>query len=291
MGPRSILERWGRRPRPSRELASALADLDRLGLARPELAAAAGGLAGLLREAFLVPDRSTPEPDDVEAMAAGWPAGMPSFRSRPPRLDGKALTARCRGMADALAEGNPAARALSDAIRGRRVDVPAWADLVFTAEPAEVDRRSEAAGVDPVLMASILRLALLPSLATFSSALARVRPEGAWDRGDCPDCGSRPLLAESRGLEQRIFLRCGLCAAGWPGERLGCPSCGETDARSLRFSYVEGEQGRHRLSHCDACRYDWRVVSTLSALTPPGLLVADLATVHLDWLAEQGRTA
>ena len=97
------------------------------------------------------------------------------------------------------------------------------------------------------------------------------------------------MLAESRGLEQRISYRCGLCAADWPGERLGCPSCGEAASKALHHSFIEGEQERCRLAHCDTCLYDWKVVSTLTALSPPAMIVADLATVHLDLLAADRR--
>ncbi len=97
------------------------------------------------------------------------------------------------------------------------------------------------------------------------------------------------MLAESRGLEQRIHLRCGLCAADWPGERLRCPSCGEVESKALHYSFVEGEQDRCRLAHCDTCLYDWKVVSTLTALSAPAMIVADLATVHLDLLADDRR--
>jgi FdhE protein len=119
----------------------------------------------------------------------------------------------------------------------------------------------------------------------------RVRPEGAWVRGDCPACGSRPLLAESRGLEQRIAYRCGLCASDWPGERLRCPACGESSPKSLRYSFVEGEQERLRLAQCDSCSYRWKVVATLSPLSAPGLLVSDLASFHLDVLGEGGEAS
>ena len=112
----------------------------------------------------------------------------------------------------------------------------------------------------------------------------RHRPEGAWRRGDCPNCGEPPLLAESRGLEQRRFLRCGLCAADWPADRLRCPSCGESDPRALRTLDVEGQEGKARLVRCGSCGSGLKVASTFAPFTAPGLLVADLATIHLDFL-------
>ena len=290
MDPRSFLDRIaGRPPVPTPEVASALCDLDRLARDRPDLAGPASGLAGLLRVAFAAEGPPAVDGPDLAAMAGGWQAGVPAFRHHPPRIDEAGLVARARALAGALGGSNPAARALGSAIGGRRVDVGAWAREALAGRPGEVDRSSEAAGLDPSMVAMVLRLALLPPLARVSAALGPLRPEGAWDRGDCPHCGSRPLLAESRGLEQRIFLRCGLCAAAWPGERLRCPSCGESSPHALHHSFVEGEQARCRLAHCDSCRYDWKVVSTLTALSPPAMIVADLATIHLDVLAEGRR--
>jgi formate dehydrogenase maturation protein FdhE len=138
-------------------------------------------------------------------------------------------------------------------------------------------------------MLSLLRLALLPSLANVSQRLDRSRTEGLWDRGDCPNCGSEPVFAESRGLEQRIFFRCGLCAADWAGERIGCPACTENRSRFLRVEAVDGEQEKCRLVHCHSCRYHWRVVSTLTPLSAPAMIVANLATIHLELMIEESR--
>jgi FdhE protein len=164
-----------------------------------------------------------------------------------------------------------------------------WMALVLAGRPEVVAREARAIGLDPAMAHSLLRLTLLPVLARISPGLDRSRPDGIWTRGDCPLCGSRPLLAESRGLEQLIHYRCGLCASDWPGERLRCPSCGEASSKALHYSFVEGEQDRCRLAHCDKCLYDWKVISTLTALTPPAMIVADLATIHLDLLAADRR--
>ena len=99
-----------------------------------------------------------------------------------------------------------------------------------------------------------------------------------------PTAAARPSWP-SRGLEGRRILRCGLCAAEWPGDRLRCTSCGEADSRALRSTYVEGEGDRFRLACCDRCGLALKVVSTLAPLSPPGLLVTELATVHLDMIA------
>jgi FdhE protein len=282
--PRSFLDRLRRRETPSAELRGALEDLDRLGKERPDLAAPARNLARLLEVAFLSPEAFAIVPLDFEALLRGWSEGTPAFRSHPPELDGPGLMARARSIAKVIESKD--ASTLRNSLRKRRIDLGSLAREVFAGRPEAVSRASAEVGVDPDLTASVLRLALLPALSRLSAAMDRARSEGAWDRGDCPNCGSRPLLAESRGLEQRIAYRCGLCASDWPGERLRCPACGESSPRSLRYSFVEGEQERFRLACCDSCSYHWKVVSTLSPLSAPGLLVADLASFHLDVIGE-----
>ena len=289
MDPKAFLDRWIGRPGPSPELASALGDLERLGTERPELARPARTLADLLLAAFQGTEKQPVSSRDLESLLAGWREGRPAFHTDPPRLDEAALMARMRRLVGALGTEGDAAKDFVRAIRDRRIDLEGWEENVLGGRSDEVARGAETIGIDPALASSVLRLTLLPSLARISLEIDRLRPEGTWDRGDCPNCGSRPLLAESRGLEQRIFYRCGLCAAGWPGERLRCPSCGEARSKSLHHSYVEGEQDRFRLAHCDACLYNWKVVSTLTALSAPAMIVADLATVHLDLLAEDRR--
>jgi hypothetical protein len=287
--PRAIFDRWIGRPAPSPELASALSDLERLGAERPELSSPARSLTVLLVAAFHGLESQTTSGWDPGTLKAGWREGRPAFHSNPPRLDETILVARMRRLVEALGTESDAARAIARALRTRQFDLMTWVAVVLAGRADEVARRAEAIGLDPSLASSILRLTLLPSLARISLELDRIRPENAWDRGDCPNCSSRPLLTESRGLEQRIHYRCGLCAADWAGERLRCPSCGEVRAKSLQFSYVDGEQDRHRLAHCETCLYDWKVVSTLTTLSPPAMIVADLATVHLDLLLEDRR--
>jgi hypothetical protein len=264
-------------------LAAALSDLDRLATDRPELAAAGLSLAAVLRASFLVPPPELPVHADPSLIVAAWRAGMPAFRAgdSPPALDRDDLRARALAVLETLRAENPLARPFLKALRDGSADPHAWALEALADRPEAVDEQAGAIGVDPALARSVLRLALLPPLSRLSGALAPLRPEGLWTRGDCPHCGSPPVLAESRGLEQRRFWRCGLCAADWEGERLRCPFCGETDHRRLHYRYAEGEQDRYRLSLCDACAGRLKVISTLTPIPAPGLLVVELMTVHL----------
>jgi FdhE protein len=80
-------------------------------------------------------------------------------------------------------------------------------------------------------------------------------------------------------------LRCGLCAAEWEFPRLRCLYCGEGDHRQLGYFSVEGEESLHRAAVCQLCHGYVKMVSSLTPLSAPGLLVANVATLHLDLAA------
>jgi hypothetical protein len=286
---RDLIPTWPRRGKaePAPPEPPALADLERLIAARPELAWAGRTLARVLRAAFRDPVAEPPPHADPELIVDAWRAGVPAFRAgeSPPWIDPDGLRTRAVAVCEALGGDNPHAGPLRAAFLDGSADLHAWALEALGDGPDAAGERAEALGLDPALARSVLRLALLPALARHAERLAGLRAEGMWARGACPNCASPPVLAESRGLEQRRFWRCGLCAADWPGDRLRCPFCGETDHRQLRYRFVEGQQDRERLALCDSCGGALPVVATLSPLTPPGLLVAELQTAHLGMLA------
>jgi FdhE protein len=73
--------------------------------------------------------------------------------------------------------------------------------------------------------------------------------------------------------------------------RLWCSYCGSRDHERLGLLHAEGEEARYRAATCDQCRGYVKMLSTLSALPPLLLLVADALTLHLDLAAaERGYT-
>jgi FdhE protein len=287
VAPRPLDRLFGRRAEFPATLITALADLDRLIGERPELTTAGRSLAACLRAAFSEPPTESVPAPDPEPIRAAWREGVPAFRSAPPSLDRAGLNARALAVCEALRAENPSASPLHTALRRGRADLLAGWDAVRDGSPQAIEAQATASGLNPSLLGSVLRLALLPALARLAEALAPIRAEFPWSRGLCPNCGQEPVFAESRGLEQRRFLRCGLCAAEWPGDRFRCPFCGEINSHSLPYRFVEGEQNHYRLALCNGCGSSLKVVSTLVPISPPGLLVAELATIHLDLIAER----
>jgi FdhE protein len=265
-----------------------LAELARLAQDRPSLAEGAAVLAASLPALYAEPVAEPPPALTPEHAAAKLAGGVPLLRGEGLALDESALR-RWVAVCDVAAgrQDGQAARALAAAVRDGRLVLGELVQEALAGRPEAVHARAEAVQLDPPLVASTLRLALFPVLARWAAALAPLRRGIPWHGGYCPTCGSWPLLGEFRGLEQIRFLRCGLCASEWEFPRLLCAFCGNRDHRQLGYFHAEGEESSRRAATCDACGGYVKMVTTLAALSEPGVLVADLATLHLDLAAAE----
>jgi FdhE protein len=291
----SFLRKWFGGPRAApAAVAEARAELDRAVAERPALVPVLRWLRDLLPDlAPAAPPVPGPTltPGRAREKLAG---GIPLLRGERLEVEPKGFRQRWQRACAALEAQQPdgTAAALAGAVREGRLDPAALAGAVVAGRPEAVRERAEALGLDPGLAATLLRFVLFPRFTALEESLAPLRVGAAWDRGYCPTCGSWPLLGEFRGLDQSRFLRCGLCAAGWEAPRLWCPFCGSRDHDRLGFLHGEGEEAKYRAALCDGCRGYVKMLSTLSALPPLHLLVADAVTLHLDLAAaERGYTS
>jgi len=55
----------------------------------------------------------------------------------------------------------------------------------------------------------------------------------------------------------------------------------------LGYLSLEGDETKYRINTCELCRGYVKMLSTLTPLSAPELLVADVATMHLDLAAAQ----
>lgn len=147
-----------------------------------------------------------------------------------------------------------------------------------------MERAAHASATDPSVLETIVNLAVWPLLqACGRELLARIPP--GWTRGYCPVCGAWPVLAELRGLERARCLRCGRCGADWRRPWLACVYCDERDHERLGSLVVAGRLEGRTVETCASCHGHLKSHTTLLALAPPELLVADLETVELDLAA------
>jgi hypothetical protein len=273
---------WSKSAPPARpdSLVRALDDLRRLVASRPELRGPAATLSVVMEAVFRRPEPVPTPPTearigDVETLA----------------VDRLGLVERARALGEALRATNSSADRLLGVIDSDPSRLEAWGRMILAGRGDAAVSEWEAGGLAVELVAAVVRLAWLPSLSAWSQALTGAIERSGRVGGVCPVCGSAPLLAEARGLEARHFLRCGRCAAEWPAARLGCPACGKDDPRSWGTIAFENQAERYRLGCCRGCGFRLKIVATLAPLSTPALLVAELATLHLDALpgpADQG---
>jgi FdhE protein len=280
----SLLRKWfGSWLAPPAHLTAAIEDVEKLARDRPSLHGPCKVLATLLVELFAEPATAMPHSLAAEDAQAKLAEGIPLLRGTAVTVDETAFRRRFLAVCAALQQKD--AEVLADELCKKNIDPISLLGEVLSGRPETVSMQAEAHGLDPSLVATVLRLTALPVLARFAQDCGQLRKGISWEHGYCPTCGSWPLLAEARGLEQLRFLRCGLCGTAWEGGRFRCLYCGNQDHRSLGYFHVEGEEDRLRAATCDVCRGYVKVISTLSALSVAQLLIADLASLHLDLAA------
>jgi FdhE protein len=271
------------------EVQAAVEELVQLGRQRPSLAEPAALLADLLPALYEEPPRDPLPVIPPEHATAKLTGGVPLLRGERISLDGAAWGKRWQRVCTVLRrhrQGN-APQALTEMVRRGRLDLVDLVGELLAGRPEAVHARAAELELDAGLTASVLRFTAMPALARLNAGLESLLGGAPWEAGSCPTCGSGPLLGEYRGLEQTRFLRCGFCTAEWPFPRLQCPYCATRDHRVLGYFGVEGEEEKYRAATCETCRGSVKMVSTLGALSGPQLVVADLATVHLDLAAAE----
>ncbi|MCL4295147.1 MAG: formate dehydrogenase accessory protein FdhE [Anaerolineae bacterium] len=164
--------------------------------------------------------------------------------------------------------------------------LPVWSALA-AGDHAFVEATAREFKLEAELLRTLAQTSLKPALRAWAAGFKGSIDLNEWRRGQCPVCGSPPVLAEIQGKEGARHLRCGMCGANWSYPRLKCAFCANQDYRSLGYLTVEGEEEKYSLQTCEACRHYLKVVVTFEP-TPVDLLpVEDLAILHLDVIAAE----
>jgi FdhE protein len=213
---------------------------------------------------------------------------VPLLRGIEVPIDQAGFRRRWLAIASALERHRqPAGNKIAELLRDGDLKPEPLVRLILAGNVEAVDEEARRLGVDTGLFMTVVRLALFPLLAGLAESLAPLVKRFDWTEGYCATCGSWPILSEFRGLEQIRFMRCGVCATEWDFPRLKCPYCMTSEHHHLGYLRVEGEKSKYRVATCDSCRGYVKAVSTVVALNPAQLLVADLATMHLDLVAAE----
>ena len=160
-----------------------------------------------------------------------------------------------------------------------------------------VSEVAESRSLDRDIIFILAMISIRPSLEATASQLRDMVEDATWSRDYCPVCGSSPAISELRQLKsdgaeglnpsgaERI-LYCSFCETEWRTRRLSCAFCGNTDQESLKYLYAEEEKG-YRIDVCDKCKKYIKTVDSREITREVILPVEDIATLHLDIIAEE----
>jgi FdhE protein len=125
---------------------------------------------------------------------------------------------------------------------------------------------------------------LRPALEKVAARYGDAVRKADWAEGYCPVCGREPKIGEIRDEEGSRYLFCNQCGFEWNYLRIKCPFCGNEEQQSLAYFTIEGDE-RYRVDVCNECKRYIKIVDFREAKQKADLDVEDIATLHLDMLA------
>jgi FdhE protein len=138
------------------------------------------------------------------------------------------------------------------------------------------------AGVDLPIVVTLGHCTALPVMLACGRHVENVVEQVAWEPGYCPVCANWPLIAEQRGLEKQLWLRCGRCSASWRTRHQRCVYCDNADHTKLGYLAADGERESRRAVTCSQCRGYLKVFATVTPLATADVLEKDLSSIELD---------
>ena len=155
----------------------------------------------------------------------------------------------------------------------------------FTCEPSDNgDEEDENTIFD--LLGFLIEESLRPYLEILSEKFSDAIRKAQWSEGYCPICSREPKIGELKEEEGRRYLFCSQCGFEWNYKRVKCPFCGNEDQQSLAYFTIEGEE-QYRVDVCNECNRYMKIVDTRKSDKQSNLDVEDIATLHLDILADE----
>jgi FdhE protein len=131
-----------------------------------------------------------------------------------------------------------------------------------------------------------LEESLRPALGKVVEMYGEAITAAEWCEGYCPICGQEPKIGEIKDEDGFRFLFCNQCGYEWHFRRIKCPFCGNEEQQSLAYFTIEGEE-RYRVDVCYVCKRYIKMVDFRDAEEEANLDVEDIATLHLDILANE----
>ena len=149
-----------------------------------------------------------------------------------------------------------------------------------------IDEISNAFSLNKNVLSLLTLNSVKPSIELIAHRLQNLVDIESWSGISCPICGSPPAISELRGEGGRRILFCSFCSTEWQGKRMMCYHCGNTDHQTLRYFYTQEEE-KYRIDVCDKCKHYLKTLDFRKFDEEIVPSVEDMATLHLDILAEK----
>ncbi len=174
-------------------------------------------------------------------------------------------------------------RTIIDDLNEGRLDFEAMVRETFEqADDSEGDEDEDAFD----LLGFFVEESIRPVLDLIAEKYADTVKGSKWSEGYCPVCGKEPKIGELREEEGKRYLFCSQCGTEWSFHRIKCPFCGNEEQKTLSYFTVE-EDERYRVEVCDRCKRYIKTIDTRKMQDEPNLDIEDIATIHLDMLANE----
>jgi len=175
---------------------------------------------------------------------------------------------------------------IAEKLNRKELDVSVLFSKLLSEDDTFFHELSEEFLVDKKMLAFLVYSSIRPSLAVCAEQLAGyLDGETLWKRGYCPVCGSPPALSVLRDEGVRSLL-CGFCGHEWKTSRIYCPFCENRNQKTLHYFFSEEEKD-YRVNVCDQCKKYLKTVDTRKMTYPFCPMVEQIATLHLDLLAQE----
>jgi FdhE protein len=180
-----------------------------------------------------------------------------------------------------------AARSVRTALEENRLSINALLPEIASGQRGPNIAAAQSLGLDPDFVWTLAQNALKPALRAWCRQLTPLVEGISWNKGTCFVCGAAATLAELQENNQLKHLRCGSCGADWVFRRLRCACCGNEDHETLKTLYAEKDLEKMRVEACNKCRGYLKVISAFIPMPPEMLVIEDLATLQLDYIAKE----
>ncbi len=168
----------------------------------------------------------------------------------------------------------------------REGEIP-FNDLIYESfNPLPVEEEAEGGEEDATfdLVELFIEESLRPALEQVVARHGEAVTKAGWSEGYCPVCGREPKIGEIRDEEGTRYLFCNQCGFEWSFLRIKCPFCGNEEQQTLAYFTIEADE-RYRVDVCNACKRYIKIVDFRETDRKADLDVEDIATLHLDMLA------